>query len=434
MTCGAGVTSVSSLVRRIRSLPPLVQDTALAVVVVLLDLLLFTGATFPLVGTVVAGYAVAGALPLVWRRRAPFLVFLLLWLHNLLSVFITGYIPVLGLLLALYTVAVHCAVYRARVALLLALVANAVIAGQQAFFQFDAGLRVFIVFSVLNWLQTAGPWGIGRWIHVSRLHTRELGWRRQVEAREAVTMERARIARELHDIVAYTVTVMILEAAVAKKIMATDPAGAERALTDVDEHGRQAMEELRRMLVALRADDDNGPAADGSEPPRGLADLPALVSAIRRAGLSVDVESVGEPVALDSSVGLTAYRVAQEALTNTTKHAGHGAHVVVRQVWHPGGHLVVQVVDDGAGRSDHAASGLSTGHGLLGLRERVAVAGGRLDAGPTADGGFQVTATLPIAGRDRPASLPAPRWPSPRAGEPYPQTPADTTGGGQPSR
>jgi signal transduction histidine kinase len=214
-----------------------------------------------------------------------------------------------------------------------------------------------------------------------------------------VAAERARIARELHDIVAHSVTVMMLQSAIARRVLPTDPHHAARALDDIDVQGRQAMSELRRMLSALRVDGSPDDEAAVRAEPHGLADIVDLVDGVNRAGVSVTLEQPAQAPRLDPSVHLAAYRIVQEALTNITRHVGSGAHGRVRCALTGDGLLSVEISDDGEGRADPRMGDLSTGHGLLGLRERVAVVGGRMSSGPTADGGFRVTATLPVAGR-----------------------------------
>jgi signal transduction histidine kinase len=182
-------------------------------------------------------------------------------------------------------------------------------------------------------------------------------------------------------------------------VLSTDPRQAAQALTSIRAQGKQAMQELRRMLPVLRtaegADDEHEPAP--ARPP-GLDDLDELVTAVRRTGLSVQLDRLGAARPVPPSIGLAAYRVVQEALTNVTRHAGPGSSATVRVVW--GDDLRVEVSDRGSGSAPPDPPVPSTGHGLLGLRERVALAGGQFAAGPLPDGGFQVTATLPVAQPD----------------------------------
>jgi signal transduction histidine kinase len=232
--------------------------------------------------------------------------------------------------------------------------------------------------------------GIGRTRHK---HLRDLELAREEEGRRAVAVERVRLARELHDIVSHAVTVMVLQAAGANQVMATDPGRARAALASVEEVGTQAMGELRRLLSVLRAGDAASPQDDPALR-RGIADLEALVETVRAAGLQVNVEVVGEPGRVDPSVDVAAYRVVQEALTNASKHLSSGARADVRLEWGIGT-LVVNVRDDGK-PARTSRSELSTGHGLLGLKERVTMLGGTLQAAAESAGGFLVTATLPV--------------------------------------
>jgi signal transduction histidine kinase len=250
--------------------------------------------------------------------------------------------------------------------------------------------------------------GIGRTRHK---HLRDLELAREEEGRRAVAVERVRLARELHDIVSHAVTVMVLQAAGANQVMATDPGRARAALASVEEVGTQAMGELRRLLSVLRAGDAASPQDDPALR-RGIADLEALVETVRAAGLQVRVEVVGEPGRVDPSVDVAAYRVVQEALTNASKHLSSGARADVRLEWGDGT-LVVNVRDDGK-PARTSRSELSTGHGLLGLRERVTMVGGTLQAAAEAAGGFRVTATLPVAD----AAAPGPGEVVPAGGSP----------------
>jgi signal transduction histidine kinase len=230
----------------------------------------------------------------------------------------------------------------------------------------------------------------------------------------AVAGERERIARELHDIVAHSVMVMVLHAAGARRLLTAEPAQAGPALAQIVEQGQLAMQDLRRMLHLLRTPDGRHEPVDGRHKPPGGEDLPSagghktsddgqhsltdvdqLVDRVRRAGVPVRLEIDGAVGQVPPSLGLTAYRVVQESLTNIGKHAGPGTDAVVRLIW--ADDLLVQVSNDRRTTPDPATVALSTGHGLLGLRERVARSGGCLDAGPTPGGGFQVTATLPLA-------------------------------------
>ena len=200
------------------------------------------------------------------------------------------------------------------------------------------------------------------------------------ESRRAVGEEQARIARELHDVIAHSVSVIVVQAAAADDVFDTRPDQARAALRSIEAAGREALGELRGLLGAVSPSPAGGP---------GLARLAELTAPLRAAGLEVAVHREGT-VALPTGVDLAAYRIVQEALTNTLRHAGAArASVTIRAV---GGTLELDVRDDGRG-TDGAATG---GRGLAGMRERATMLGGTLDAGPLPDGGFRVRARLPL--------------------------------------
>ncbi len=211
---------------------------------------------------------------------------------------------------------------------------------------------------------------------------------RHVEARAAVAEERARIAREMHDVVAHSLSVMVVQAEAAEAMLDVNPERARRPLSSVQDTGRSALGELRRMLGALRETDASGaPLA----PQPGLDGLADLIESVRAAGLLVSVRIDGEPRELPQGVDLSAYRIVQEGLTNALKHAGPArAEVLVR---YGERELELGVSDDGRGRDPQSNGG---GHGLVGMRERVALYGGELEAGPRPDGGFGLRARLPL--------------------------------------
>ena len=233
----------------------------------------------------------------------------------------------------------------------------------------------------------AGPWAAGR--VVRHRQQREQGLTEELEAKavQAVADERARIARELHDVVGHALSVMVLQARGGRRVLASSPDDAGRALTAIDEAGAQALTEMRRLLGVLREPAD-GP---GLTPRPSLARLDDLRAHLAGAGLPVDVTVEGEPHELPPGLDVSAYRIVQEALTNALKHAGPAhAHVIVR---YAPDDLELEVLDDGKGTGDGGGSGL----GLAGLRERVAVYGGDLDAGRRPEGGYALRARLPLA-------------------------------------
>ncbi|MEV0394686.1 sensor histidine kinase [Polymorphospora rubra] len=226
--------------------------------------------------------------------------------------------------------------------------------------------------------------------------------------RVAVAEERARIARELHDVVAHHVSVMVVQADGAGYALAGDPERAREALGTISRTGREALTEMRRLLGMLRTPD--GEAAARAPQP-GLDGIGELVGQLRGTGLAVEHTVAGRPRPVGAGTALTAYRVVQESLTNTLKHGGPGVRATVRLAWSRD-HLRVEVLDDGShphpngvgpgsdGPAEPGSGGPATpggtGHGIIGMRERVLAAGGRLLVGARPEGGFQVSATLPL--------------------------------------
>jgi signal transduction histidine kinase len=217
---------------------------------------------------------------------------------------------------------------------------------------------------------------------------------RDAQSRIAAAAERARIARELHDVVAHNVSVMVVQADGAAYALGTDPGRAREALAAISATGRQALTEMRVLLGVLRRDDEAQPAVTAAVAPMpGLGQLDELLDQARAAGLPVSCVVEGDPRPLPDGAALVAYRIIQESLTNTRKHAGPGAQANVLLRYTPAG-VELAVADNGQGR---AAVTDGAGHGLTGMRERAAMYGGSILAGPRPGGGFQVTALLPIA-------------------------------------
>jgi signal transduction histidine kinase len=219
---------------------------------------------------------------------------------------------------------------------------------------------------------------------------------RDAQAQIAAAAERARIARELHDVIAHNVSVMVVQADGAGYALRRDPERAGQALTAISRTGRQALAEMRRLLGVLRSDDQQADLA----PQPGLEQLRELLDQAREAGMSVSFTLEGPVRPLPEGAELAAYRVVQESLTNTRKHGGLAATAAVTLRYEPDG-LLLQVTDDGLGA---AAATEGPGHGLTGMRERVEMYGGTVRAGPLPSGGYQVTARLPDAGQDLAAS------------------------------
>lgn len=219
----------------------------------------------------------------------------------------------------------------------------------------------------------------------------------EVDARTRVATleERARISRELHDVLAHGLTVMIAQSEGAASVAPNDPARAAEAMRTVASTGRQSLNELRRLVAAERVDVvDAGPDL---APVPGLDDIDGLVDRVRTAGLPVRLTRSGDPAHVPDDVGRAAYRLVQESLTNVLKHGGSGAQAEV--VLEVGDVLVVRVADHGGARPERARDA-GAGSGLVGMRERVAMIGGELEAGPSFDAGWQVRATLPLTAKD----------------------------------
>ncbi len=216
---------------------------------------------------------------------------------------------------------------------------------------------------------------------------------RAQEVAEAVTAERLRIARELHDMVAHSIGIIAIQAGVGSRVIRTQPAEAREALRAIEATSRETLSGLRRTLVSLRQADRGATASEQSPlaPSPGLADLEQLAAATAGAGVRVDVRRSGNQRQLPADIDLSAYRIVQEALTNVVRHAGTGRCRVA--VDYGDEELSVEVVDDGRGAP---GNGSAHGFGIIGMRERVGLLGGRLSAGPRPEGGFRVAAGLPL--------------------------------------
>ncbi|NGN68001.1 sensor histidine kinase [Streptomyces sp. A7024] len=243
-------------------------------------------------------------------------------------------------------------------------------------------------------LTTVVAWLIGNSAYQARQHAEELRTRATVQA---VTDERLRIARELHDVVAHTIGIVALQAGAARRVIDTQPARAREALAEVENASRETLAGLRHMLGALReAAEPDRPAPIDDAP--GLADLDALAAATTAAGVRVAVAWRGTRRPLPPEIDLAAYRIAQEAVTNVVRHAG--VRVCGVTVSYGTEELVVEVIDEGQAPAGGAGRGRSggtgTGYGLVGMRERVALLHGEFEAGPRPEGGFRVAARLPL--------------------------------------
>lgn len=352
---------------------------------------------------------IAMTIPLAWRRRAPRTV--LAVVTGAFAAFRLMEIPEatmssVALFLVIYTVGAHVPPDRSRlprglaIAAMTALLAYNLAAGVAELPIAGFDLVVMQVFAVaLNLIYFVAAWLLGdatwrRRASEAALSERaaELAASREALARRAVQDERVRIARELHDVVAHHVSVMGIQAGAARRAIGRDPTRAGEALSSVEQASRDAVTELQRLLSFLRNEDDVG--AELPVPQPSLDELDDLIDSVRETGLDVDVEVAGEPRPLPDSVQLSAYRIVQEALTNTMKHARGATRATVRLAYGDD-RLQVEVRDDGsaAGRVDPADPG---GRGVVGMRERAVLHGGELSASSAPGGGFVVQGWLPV--------------------------------------
>jgi signal transduction histidine kinase len=338
--------------------------------------------------------AAAIVLPLLGRRRFPFAAPVAVWLLAAAFSFVDGdlvgfvYAPLVAGMAAAFLLGNLRDATQARIGLAVVLGAAAVITYNNP--DHTPGDLVFIpVLFAIAWLAgfalreraTQAEAAEERAIHAER--------QREAAARIAVAEERARIARELHDIVAHSVSVMVLQVGAVRHKLPEALEEDREALEGVEQAGRAALAEMRRLLGAMRREGEE----PEMEPQPGLGSLDTLVETVGRAGLPVRLHVDGEPFPLPRALDLSAYRIVQEGLTNALKHAGAGqADVTLR---YGPDELQIEVRDDGEG----AAAGDGLGHGLVGIRERVKIYGGEMTAGRATGGGFVLSTRLPLGGR-----------------------------------
>jgi signal transduction histidine kinase len=334
--------------------------------------------------------AVAVAVPLLWRRRRPVAVAAaVLAAIGLQSTLLDLDSFPLGDILAMVVATYAIGAYAERRSALAGLGLIAVGAGIHAAAFYPDGVVPALLGGV------ALPWTIGRIVRGNRDLTREERQKsREIErshareARAAVTSERMRVARELHDAVAHNISVIAIQAGGADGIVERDPARAEQCVELIETVAREALAELGR-LIRPHADDD-----DAGEP--SLARVDQLADRARAAGVPVELSVEGRPAPLQAGLDLAAFRIVQEALANAAKHArANHAQVTVR---YSQGAIELEISDDGRGSSGERTAHDGGGHGLVGMRERVALYGGSLDAGPRPAGGYRVHARLPLEG------------------------------------
>ena len=342
---------------------------------------------------VVAPLLALQTVPLVRRRRAPLLVVIVSMTAGASHALATGDAPeggagFLAMLVALYSVGAYAPSRRALLGLAVVAVAYVIHELNNPNIETEAQVWSALFAAAITAIVFAAGVYARRHREAKALEQRAqaLEAEREERARTAVAEERARIARELHDIVSHNVSVMVVQAEAAEEVLGKEPARVGEPLRKIQRTGREALVEMRRMLGVLRENGDDARLA----PQPGMAALGELVKQVVAAGVPVDVRIEGEATPLPPGIDLTLYRVIQEALTNTLKHAGPArADVAIR---YGDGSVHVEVTDAGRGAAAVGGAGL----GLIGMRERVSLYGGTLEVGARAEGGFRVRARLPL--------------------------------------
>ncbi|MFI1737597.1 sensor histidine kinase [Streptomyces sioyaensis] len=338
------------------------------------------------------------------RRRAPEKMLLLATAAGVFQLVanVPKNLADFAMLVIVYTVAANGARWASRFALVGGLAAPLLDYARWPHYYGSGGTNATVI--VFLAIPFALAWVLGDSVRTRRAYYAQLEERaaqlekeRDAQAKVAVAAERARIARELHDVVAHNVSVMVVQADGAAYVLDAAPEQCGQALETISGTGRQALAEMRRLLGVLRTGEPGEDSADRAPQP-DVGRLDDLIEQVRGAGLPVDFTVQGTPRPLSSGVELTAYRIVQEALTNTRKHGGPDVSARVRLVYGSDA-LDLLVEDDGRGAQHEVheqggADGL--GHGMIGMRERVGMVGGRLDAGPRPGGGFRISAVLPL--------------------------------------
>jgi signal transduction histidine kinase len=340
--------------------------------------------------------ALGTTVPLLWRRRAPLAVLVVVLAS--LAIADAGYdvannafSPFAAVLLAVYASGAYTTRRDGRLA-------AAIIGATAALMAVAIGEDVLGDAAFIGGILLA-VWGAATVVRSRQelagalaARTVELEHEREENAKLAVAEERARIARELHDVVAHSISIMVVQAGAERRALGDERPGTSEVLATIEDSGRSAMAEMRRLLGMLRRSDDELALA----PQPSLRHLEDLVEQVREAGMPVDLRIEGEPRPIAPGIDLSAYRIVQEALTNALKHAGRAqARVTVR---YSDSELEIEVADDGDGAPQDAPAG---GHGLVGMRERVALFGGDLATGQRRGGGYAVRARLPLVGGAR---------------------------------
>jgi signal transduction histidine kinase len=379
------------------ALPPRMQDLALAVALAAYNV----GSLIPETGQLHPAYAaymlvVLQVLPLIWRRRWPVPVYIATGIpRNIYDLLHTGFAPVpLGPAIAYFTVMERSSTrwrWVASAFTLAGITYSQTLPGHNEPYDFFVVVMEFAVAGLAGVLS-----------RTRRAYLREVeGRAEQAEAERdrqvalAAAAERTRIARELHDVVAHHVSLMAVQSEAAASLLPGKPAEASKSVEIIGQTAREALTELRRLLGVLRAPPGQAGATTPAAPSPSISELDDVLVQVRQAGITVDLRVHGNPARLAPGVDLTAYRIVQEALTNTVRHSGAGRAAVT--VSYEPGYVTVSVTDTGNGRSAPVAERpeRSGGLGLAGIAERVASCGGSLSLGPGQSGGFAVTARLP---------------------------------------
>ncbi len=358
-----------------------------AIDVAVVALLLFLGVVAALhrdhMRIAATALAVCETLPLLWRRRRPGAVVAAVTGAVLVSIALDVWVIPLPLGVALYSLMAFRSDRRGRVLGAASILAVAIAVLSAGGLEFGAA-AARVVFLIAAGLLGDSIGSRRAYIHEIEEKAERLEREQEIEARRAAAEEQARIARELHDVVAHALSVIVVQAGAADDAFDRDPEAARESIRAVDDSARAALTDLRRVLGILHHDEPE------YEPQAGLERLDSLVESVRATGLTVALEVEGAQRSLPPSVAMSAYRIVQEALTNSLKHA-RAEHVRIRIRY--GEALEVEVHDDGRGGTNGSAA---PGRGLIGMRERVALLGGTLATGPDPSGGYRVQANIPI--------------------------------------
>ncbi len=350
---------------------------------------------------------VAGSIVLVWRRRIPIAV-LAVVTAVLISFWLRGHAALLSVLglPALYAVAAHCENRRRAWWAMASASVILLVAASVSVLDRPDGFAFLQLLSIAAFLAAAVAAGVlirnrERIFVDTERRAAAAEADRLAEAERAVIRERSRIAREMHDVVAHAMSVVAVQAAAGREIVHANPDKAAEVFAKIEAVGRESLTELRRMLGVLR---DTGDVEASLSPQPGIADISAVVDESSAIGVSTKLVVEGQQRPLAPGIELAAFRIVQEALTNVRKHAGATASATVH-ISYETDVLVVEVTDDGRGAAT-SLSGVGTGNGLIGMRERVEIYGGQFTSGPRRGGGYAVRATLPIVSNSTRAVAP----------------------------